>query len=175
MGYQCVYSVIIIAVILGGTSAQENVAGFFHVTVPKPPKHKFVMDIIGTPPQTNDSPIDTNGQSADFGGALQYYSIFGNQYTNPNAKPMFGANIALFLAKDRVELFGGTGGVFVPEATSYTRPDSWLTQAKFGARVALDKGHHLWLGTTAYYLTNFAEKTRQWGYASGDLTVEFGH
>jgi hypothetical protein len=170
-----VHSVIIVTAILSGVSAQENVAGFFHVTVPKSPKHKFVMDIIGTPPQTNDSPIDTNGQSADFGGALQYYSIFGNQYTNAYAKSMFGANIALYLARDRVELFGGTGGVFVPEATSYTRPDSWLTQAKFGARVALDKGHHLWLGTTAYYLTNFAEKTRQWGYASGDLTVEFGH
>jgi len=62
----------------------------------------------------------------------------------------------------------------VPYATPYSKPNSWLAQTSLGARIALDPGHHVWLGGTAYYLTDFADKTRQWSYGSADLTIRFG-
>lgn len=112
-----------------------------------------------------------------FGGALQNYlnvsypdSIQGMYGI---AAP-FGATAVLPLARGRAEIFGGAAGVFVPFATPYSRPNSWLTQASAGVRMHLDPGYHLWLGTTAYYLTDFAGKKRQWAYATADLTVRFG-
>lgn len=71
-------------------------------------------------------------------------------------------------------IHGGIGGIFVPYESWYSKPNSWLTQTSLGARIALDPGHHFWLGATSYYLTDFADKTRQWGYGAADLTVRFG-
>jgi hypothetical protein len=81
------------------------------------------------------------------------------------------------MARGRVELFGRIGGVYVsfPFQSPYARLNSWVTQAKLGARVALDQEHRFWIGTTTHYQTNFADKTRQWGYGSADFTIRFGH
>jgi hypothetical protein len=56
------------------------------------------------------------------------------------------------------------GGVYVPIRTAYTMPNAWLTQVSLGAHVALNPTRHFWVGGTARYLPDFADKTRQWGY-----------
>jgi len=43
-------------------------------------------------------------------------------------------------------------------------PNAWLTQVSLGAHVALNPTRHFWVGGTARYLPDFADKTRQWGY-----------
>jgi hypothetical protein len=123
--------------------------------------------------------VNTSGQIPDVGGSLQWFANLRNvTLWQPPAesinKAPFGGEVVLPLAGDRTELFGGVGGVYSIMGTQYTRPYTWLTQTKLGARVALDPGGHFWVGTTAYYYTNFAEKTRQWVTRSADLTFRFG-
>lgn len=138
--------------------------------------HGFTVDTAVPQVRSDESsPAYTNGQIPYFGGALQnYLNVTGVDRMHNNILP-FGANGVLPILRGRVELFGGIGGVHVSFQSPYTRPNSWLTQTSLGARVALDKEHHFWLGTTGYYLTNFADKTRQWGYGTADFTVRFGH
>jgi hypothetical protein len=112
-----------------------------------------------------------------FDGSLQNYLNVNNPYLmgrmhNPILP--FGGTAVLPVANGRVEIHGGAGELFVPYATVYTKPNSWLAQTSLGAGIAVDPGHHVWLGGTAYYLTDFADKTRQWGYGTADLTIRFG-
>jgi hypothetical protein len=141
----------------------------------RPAARRFIIEpVVPTASPDKVPTVDTSGQIANFGGALQSFAIVTNTSEVRGTKSPFGGDVTLPLARGRVELFGGIGGVYVPLGSPYTMPNAWLTQIKLGGRVALDPEHHFWLGTTAYYLTNFAEKTRQWGYGSADLTVRFG-
>jgi hypothetical protein len=117
------------------------------------------------------------GQAHDSGGSLESYSTLVNPTLWNGVKLPFGGNVVFPMARGRVELFGGIGGVYVsfPFQSPYARLNSWVTQAKFGTRVALDREHRFWIGATTHYQTNFADKTRQWGYGSADFTIRFGH
>lgn len=109
-----------------------------------------------------------------FGGPLQTYLNLTPGIVADQAKLPFGANVTVPVAGGRAEIYGGAGGAFIPYRSVYTRQDTWFTQTRAGIRVALDPDRHVWLGGTAYYLTNFAEKKRQWGLGTADLTVRFG-
>lgn len=113
-------------------------------------------------------------QIPDFGGALQAYVNRLAPVAPLNSQLPFGGNVVLSLARRRVEIFGGMGGIFVPYASPYTAPNTWLMQNKAGFRVALDPDKHVWLGATTYLMTNFAVKTTSSGAATADLTVNFG-
>jgi hypothetical protein len=132
--------------------------------------------------RSGDSPgVDTSGQIPPFGGPLQYYVNLPNLSACSNGhigisrgKTPFGGNVILLFARERAEMFGGVAGVYVVMGSWYTRPYTWLTQTDLGWRVALDRGHYFWIGSTGYYLTNFAEKTRQCGLGTADFTFRFG-
>jgi hypothetical protein len=87
----------------------------------------------------------------------------------------FGGEAAFSFAGGRMKLVGTSGGVFVPFRSVYSMPNGWFTETTAGVRIALDPHEHFWLGGTAHYLTDFADKKRQWAYESADLTIEFGH
>jgi hypothetical protein len=103
-----------------------------------------------------------NGQILYTGGPLQQYLNLEAMHPLYDVMRSFGATGVTTLARGRAEIFGGMGGLFVPYRTPYTMPNSWLTQISLGARVPLDQRQHFWLGGTAPYLTNFADKNRQW-------------
>jgi hypothetical protein len=158
-------------------SDQHHALASLPAVTPRHKTHRLQIDPM-IPAGSDGSP----GQPAEgrfhfFDGALQQYVNVNNPYLMGrmhNAILPFGGTAVLPVANGRVELHGGIGEIFVPYATPYTRPNSWLAQTSFGARVALDSGHHVWLGGTAYYLTDFADKTRRWGYGVADLTIRFG-
>jgi hypothetical protein len=174
-------SIIALAAFLGGWAGAQaqnpstDVAGIYASPAKRPVARKFIVDtVIPAPHEGGGPPVDTSGAIANFGGALQAFAIVTSTTEVRGVKSPFGGNVIFPLGRGRVELFGGVGGVYVPTASRYAMQDTWLTQTKLGVRVALDPDHHFWLGTTAYYLTNFAEKTQQWGYGSADLTFRFG-
>ena len=115
-----------------------------------------------------------NGQIPDYGGPLQNY--LNTETTHPlhDVIRPFGASGIFSGARRRLELFGDIGGVYVPFRSVYTMPNAWLTQAGMGARVALDQGHRFWVGGTASYLADFADKKRQSGSLSADFTFRSG-
>ena len=105
--------------------------------------------------------------------------------------PPFGATGILKLANDRIELFTGAGALeawkpdntFEPQgrslgASSYG--DAWLSQAKAGARFAVDRNRRLWLGGTTRTLYRFGSgfkagaDQKQWHTFSGGATFTFG-
>ena len=148
---------------------------------PQPARHsesRFHVDMIQPPTRLGDFPaVNTSGQIPHFGGVLQDFANLHNvslwRAPDQNKAP-FGGEVVLPLAHDRVEWFGGVAGVYSVFGTPYSRPYTWLTQTKVGGRVALDPGGHFWLGTTTYYHTNFAEKTRQWVLGTADFGIRFG-
>jgi hypothetical protein len=101
------------------------------------------------------------GQIPWFGGPLQYYINVSPAYALHDVLLPFGANFMRPVYHGRVEVFGAMGGIFVPTATRSTRPNACLTQTSLGARVSLDQSRRFWVGATAWYLTDFADKKRQ--------------
>ena len=119
-------------------------------------------------------PAVVNGQIPSFGGPLQTYLNLAGQDVMRDAHLPFGATGVLPINRWRLEVFGGIGGVYAPFRTSYAMTNAWMIQTSMGARVALDQGRHVWVGTTARYVTDFADKKRQWVTGTADLTVRFG-
>ena len=115
-------------------------------------------------------PDMTAGQLPDYGGPIQNYLNYSRAFPLHDLIAPFGGSGVATLFHGRVEIFGNATGIYVPFQSSYTRPNAWFTQAILGARVALDTGHHLWVGGTARYTADFADKTRQHGLWSADLT-----
>lgn len=125
---------------------------------------------------STDAPAsERNGQIPFYGGPVQTYFNSQINYILHDVIAPFGGRVTVPLAHGRVELLASTGGIFVPLATPYSRQNSWVTQTTIGARVALDQGHHFWIGGSARHITNVADKTRQWGLLTGDFTFQSGH
>jgi hypothetical protein len=123
------------------------------------------------PPQ----PDWIKGQVPNYGGAIQFYLNMGRINTLHDVFPPFGGSFLRPIAHGRVELFGGAAGIYVPFASVLTRQNSWLTQASVGARVSLDTSRRFWIGTTSWYLVDFADQKRQRAFQSADFTFRFGH
>jgi hypothetical protein len=125
--------------------------------------------------QDHNTPSDAlNGQLPYYGGPIQYFVNTQATSVLRDVILPFGASASLPLAHGRIELLGSAGGLYVPIATAYSRPNAWLTQATFGARFALDPAHHFWVGGSARYLTDFADKKRQSGLLTADFTFQSG-
>jgi hypothetical protein len=113
------------------------------------------------------------GQIPDYGGPIQNYLNVASGLSMQEIRPPFGGSGIATFAHRRLEILGNLSGIFVPFQSSWTqstRPNAWFTQATFGARFALDPGHHIWAGVTGRYTADFADKTRQHGLWSADLT-----
>lgn len=115
-----------------------------------------------------------NGQIRNYGGPLQTYLNLATLDIAHDTHLPFGATAVVPVNRWRLELFGGIGGAYATFRTPYAMFDSWMVQTSAGARVALDQGRHVWIGTTASYITDFADKKRQWVTGAADLTLRFG-
>ena len=118
---------------------------------------------------------EVNGQLPQYGGPIQYFVNTQSNFALHEVVEPFGASATLPVAHGRIELLGSAAGIFVPTATAWTRPNAWFTQATLGGRVALDPGHHFWVGGSMRYLSNFADSKRQHGLLSADFTFQSGH
>jgi hypothetical protein len=129
--------------------------------------------VIGAEVEKMQSAIE-NSQIRYFGGPLQtYLNLAGLDVARETHLP-FGATAVLPISRWRLELFGGIGGTYAVFRTPYAMTNSWMVQTSLGARTALDQGRHVWIGTTASYITDFADKKRQWVTGTADLTLRFG-
>lgn len=154
----------------------------------RPTKTRIIVETVQPATSSSEVPrLGTPSRPPLFGGFLQYFANRADTINASGIRPSFGGNIVLPLLRGRVEIFGGVGGVyhqptiFLRPGTAYVRrgipyvqPNSWVTQAQFGGRAALDPEHHFWLGASSYYLINFADKTRRWSSNSADFTFRFG-
>jgi hypothetical protein len=88
----------------------------------------------------------------------------------------YGFKGILPLAADRLELFAGVGGAYGWNSRLGGFLNSAYGQASVGTRVAVDRAHRFWLGTTLRGFTNFGPPGRQaslpWTF---DLGIRFGH
>jgi hypothetical protein len=115
-----------------------------------------------------------NGQIRNYGGPLQTYLNLATLDIARDTHLPFGATAVVPVNRWHLELFGGIGGAYATFRTPCAMVDSWMVQTSVGARVALDQGRHVWIGTTASYITDFADKKRQWVTGTADLTLRFG-
>jgi hypothetical protein len=72
----------------------------------------------------------------------------------------------------KVELFANLDGGFIWQTgQSY---EGWLIQSGLGARFAVDKQRHFWMGTSANYMHEFGSGTQNWITWTADLSFRFG-
>jgi hypothetical protein len=87
----------------------------------------------------------------------------------------YGLKGVLPLARNRVELFAGLGGAYGWNSEFSGHLNAAFGQASLGGRLALDRGHRFWLGTTLRGLTNFGSGRQAWVPLTFDLGIRFGH
>ncbi len=85
----------------------------------------------------------------------------------------FGLKGILPLSGGRFELFAGGGGAYAWHSGD-SFANAWLLQTSMGGRVALDRGHHFWLGTSGHFFTNFGAGRQEWLTWTADLGLRFG-
>jgi hypothetical protein len=87
----------------------------------------------------------------------------------------FGFKGILPVARDRVEFFGGFGGAYAWNSDYGQYRDALLAQASIGGRLAIDRGHRFWLGTSLRGYSNFGAGKQVWTPLTLDLGIRFGH
>lgn len=87
----------------------------------------------------------------------------------------YGFRGILPLAKDRLELFAGVGGAYAWNSEFSGQLNSAFAQANLGGRLALDRGHRFWLGTTLRGFSSFGPGRQAWVPLTFDLGIRFGH
>ncbi len=85
----------------------------------------------------------------------------------------YGLKSILPLADNRVELFAGLGGAYAWNSEFSGRVNAALAQASLGGRLALDRGHRFWLGTTLRGLTDFGSGRQAWVPLTFDFGIRF--
>ncbi len=100
-----------------------------------------------------------------------------NSYTRGTARSVtvpFGFRRIQPVAQGKGELFVGLGGAYhwSSEEFSYR---AWDAQGSLGARFALDKHRHFWMGTTGRFSRDFTGYNREgWATWTADLSYRFG-
>jgi len=85
----------------------------------------------------------------------------------------FGAKAILPLAHGRIELFLGAGGAYAWHSDYGSYRNGMFAQGSLGARVALDRNRHYWLGTSVRTYTKGNSET--WISWTADFGFRFGH
>ena len=79
------------------------------------------------------------------------------------------------LAGNRLELFAGIGGAYGWNSEFSGSLNSAFAQASLGGRLAIDRGHRFWLGTTLRGFTSFGPGRQAWVPLTFDFGIRFGH
>ncbi len=87
----------------------------------------------------------------------------------------YGLKGILPLANDRLELFAGVGGAYAWNSEFGGQLNSAFAQASLGGRLALDRGHRFWLGTTLRGFSSFGPGRQAWVPLTFDFGMRFGH
>jgi hypothetical protein len=136
-----------------------------------------VQSGFGSPGELTNGPFTTHGLEC------ARCMVRPNMDRTRSTIPAFGTQATLAYWNGRAELFSGFGGInaWKPDntviepwrrGTSYN--DAWLAQGFAGARVAVDRERHLWLGPTLRHLQNFGEGKKHWNSVGGSATFTFG-
>jgi hypothetical protein len=86
----------------------------------------------------------------------------------------YGFKGILPLVNNRLELFAGVGGAYAWNS-EFSGLNSAFAQASLGGRLALDRGHRFWLGTTLRGFSSFGPGRQAWVPLTFDLGIRFGH
>ena len=85
----------------------------------------------------------------------------------------FGFRYILPEKNGRLEWSAGLGGAYFLGPNNY---NEWAVTPSVGVRVAVDKGRHFWLGSTARFLNDFGAPAQGlWVTWTADLGFRFGH
>jgi hypothetical protein len=87
----------------------------------------------------------------------------------------YGFKGILPLANGRMELFAGVGGAYGWNSRFSGSLNSAFGQASLGGRVALDRDHRFWLGTTLRGYDSFGSGHQAWVPLTFELGIRFGH
>lgn len=87
----------------------------------------------------------------------------------------YGFKGILPLVNDRLELFAGIGGAYGWNSEFGGLFNSAFAQASLGGRLALDRSHRFWLGTTLRGFSSFGPGRQAWVPLTFDLGIRFGH
>jgi hypothetical protein len=102
-----------------------------------------------------------------------YYNYAGVSPTNGHISAIpFGFRYVYPMSRGRVELFVGAQGAYIWGPNNYSE---WAAMPSVGARLAVDKQSHFWLGSTARYVNDFGYPQGRWFTVTADLGFRFGH
>ena len=87
----------------------------------------------------------------------------------------YGFKGILPLVNDRLELFAGVGGAYAWNTEFGGQLNGAFAQASLGGRLAVDRGHRFWLGTTLRGFSNFGPGRQAWVPLTFDFGIRFGH
>jgi hypothetical protein len=89
----------------------------------------------------------------------------------------FGAHGILPLRQGRIELLAGAGGAHVWATDNYDffyyNAPRTIWQLNGGARIALDKRRHFWIGPTVRFSRDGGRPTQEWASLTGDFGFRF--
>jgi hypothetical protein len=115
-------------------------------------------------------PLDPTAGCNLYAFSNSFYSAGGRAVSMP-----FGFRGIRPILNGRVELFIGGGGVYLWNPRSYySQENGWGLQATMGARVAVDKQRHFWLGTTGRFMNVNRVYPSQWISWTADVGFRFG-
>lgn len=124
---------------------------------------------------TRYSSIYTAGVIGPGAGLTQFNTVLSTLVTQGTARNTtipFGVRGILPLNHSKVELFAGGDSAHTWNASQgYT---AWSVETHLGARFALDKQRHFWLGTTGEYMHELGPYPQNWISWTADLGFRFG-
>jgi hypothetical protein len=89
-----------------------------------------------------------------------------------NTSVPFGFRGILPIKHSKVELFLGADGAYVWNTNQNYQ--AWGVEGRLGARFALDKQRHFWLGTSGEFLQEFGLYSQHWISWTADFGYRFG-
>jgi hypothetical protein len=89
-----------------------------------------------------------------------------------NTSVPFGFKGILPLRNSKIELFLGGDGAYTWNANQGYQ--AWGVEGRLGARFAVDKQRHFWLGTSGEFLQEFGYASQHWTTWTADFAYRFG-
>jgi len=101
-----------------------------------------------------------------------YVSLLETRAAARNTSVPFGFKGILPLRNSKIELFLGADGAYTWNANQGYQ--AWGVEGLLGARFAVDKQRHFWLGTSGEFLQEFGYASQHWTTWTADFAYRFG-
>jgi len=101
-----------------------------------------------------------------------YVSSIQTRASERNTSVPFGFKGILPLRHGKIELFAGFDGAYTWNTNQNYK--NWGVEGRLGARFAVDKQRHFWLGTSGEFLQEFGYASQHWTTWTADFAYRFG-